>query len=564
MKKSLVFLLLILFALNGFAQGKVKPDMQQKIDAYLQKAAANGWAGSVLVAQKGKILLEKGYGLADRESKRPQTAQTVFSIGSITKQFTGAAILKLEMQGKLSTNDLITKYFQNVPEDKKNITLHHLLTHTSGFRGAIGDDYENINSEDFIKLALNSKLLFNPGERYEYSNVGFSLLGIIIEKLSGKSYDNYLYENIFKPAGMEKTGYLHPKFQKEQLAVGYRDGERWGTALDRAWLADGPGWHLRANGGILSTVGDMYKWSVALKNNTVLSESAKQKYFTPYVKEYEDGNSYYGYGWVVQKSPMNTTTIWHNGGNGVYNAIMSMDLDEDITIIISSNIAGKISDDYALKINNILHGNFPELDEKLIAQYQGTYQLPSGAKIQVSINENNELITQFEEAEVLKLLVSSDKEGTLCNDCEKYDQQVYDILTKVLKNDFSALAAAWNDPLEAVQKRAQPFWSTQKEKYGEANKIEVLGTVQRPATLLTFAKINYIKAPLYMMYIWENGQLAGVRDMPVLDKIFEMQSETRFFAPNNKKALVFIKGANGKMELQIHGDKLLASAGKVK
>lgn len=125
MKKSFVLLLAILFVLNGFAQEKIKPGIGQKIDAYLQKAAANGWTGSALVAQKGTILLEKGYGWADKESKRPETEQTVFSTGSITKQFTGAAILKLEMQGKLSTNDLITKYFKEVPEDKK--ILHYII-----------------------------------------------------------------------------------------------------------------------------------------------------------------------------------------------------------------------------------------------------------------------------------------------------------------------------------------------------------------------------------------------------------------------------------------------------
>lgn len=439
-----------------------------------------------------------------------------------------------------------------------------MLTHSAGFRGAIGDDYDAIDTQDFIKLALHSKLLFNPGEHYEYSNVGYSLLGIIIEQVSGQSYDTYLYENIFKPAGMEKTGYLHPAFQKEQLAVGYRNGERWGTALDRAWLSDGPGWHLRANGGILSTVGDMYKWALALKNNTVLSEAARQKYFTPYIKEYENGDTYYGYGWVVQKSPMNTTMIWHNGGNGVYNAFMSMDLDEDITIIISSNIAGKISDDYALKINDILHGNFQELDENLIKQYQGTYQLPSGATMNVSFNENSEMIVQFDNKEILSLLVAENEMNSTCEVCNQYNNRVQDMLDKVMKNDFSALAAAWKKPLEEFQPRVQPFWNAQKERLGASSKVEILGTFKRPATFITFAKIHYAKAPLFMIYVWENDQLAGARDMPVLDKIFEMQSETKFFAPNNKKTLVFEKNKNGKMELQILGEKLLARATKVK
>ncbi|MDX1939484.1 MAG: serine hydrolase domain-containing protein [Saprospiraceae bacterium] len=561
-KVSFVLLLLFVFA-SLFAQEVVKPGMGQKIDNYLQKAINNGWTGSVLVAQKGDIIIAKGYGFADKESKRLQTSETVFSIGSITKQFTGAAILKLETQGKLSTNDLITKYFKDVPDDKKNITLHQLLTHSAGFRGAMGGDYDTIRAEDFIKLAMNAPLLFKPGERYEYSNVGYSLLGIIIEQVSGKNYETYLYDNIFKPAGMEKTGYLRPKFNKEQLAVGYRQGNRWGTALDRPWREDGPGWHLRANGGILSTVDDMHKWALALKNNTVLSAAAKEKYFTPHIKEYEDGNSYYGYGWVNQKSPYNTTQIWHNGGNGVYNAFMGMDLDEDITIIISSNIAGKISDDLAIRINDILHGQFQELDAKLIAQYQGVYQLASGSKIQIHFNENNELITTFEGADAAKLLIGNDDNEESCKICKEYDNRTKDILEKVLNNDFSALAKAWGEPLDEVQERAAPFWNAQKEMFGKVNTIESLGTFKRPQTWISFAKIQFEKQPLFLMYIWENDQLMGVRDMPIMDKIFEMQSDTTFFSPSNSKTLIFEKSKNGKMQIKIGNNERSIVAEKV-
>jgi CubicO group peptidase (beta-lactamase class C family) len=144
----------------------------------MTRSQRNGFSGALLVAKKGYIILSRGYGLADRELNIPVTNQTVFTTGSITKQFTGAAILNLQMMGKLSVNDPITKYLKDVPADKQRITLHHLLTYTAGFPGAIGGDFEPILRDDFIKLVMRTKLNHKPGERYEYCNVGFSLLGV--------------------------------------------------------------------------------------------------------------------------------------------------------------------------------------------------------------------------------------------------------------------------------------------------------------------------------------------------------------------------------------------------
>ncbi|MFN2514071.1 MAG: serine hydrolase domain-containing protein, partial [Pyrinomonadaceae bacterium] len=134
----------------------------------------------------GQVILSKGYGLANRERKIPVTPDTIFDIGSLVKQFTAAAILKLEMKGKLRITDPISKYFKNVPPDKATMTLHHLLTHTAGFPDAIGDDYEVISRDEYIKRALNTMLLSAPGEKYKYSNVDYSLLGAIVEMRSGQ------------------------------------------------------------------------------------------------------------------------------------------------------------------------------------------------------------------------------------------------------------------------------------------------------------------------------------------------------------------------------------------
>ena len=211
------------------------------------------------------MILAKGYGMANRDKKIRITADTVMCTGSVTKQFTGTAILKLEAQGKLKVTDPITRYFKDVPNDKAGITLHQLLTHSAGFEAELGDDYQKIVRDDFIRLALNSKLRSKPGERYRYSNVGYSLLGAIIEIVTGQSYERYLHDQRFVPTGMMKTGYLLAQWEPNEFPHGYlRDGKDWGTMRDKAWDSDGPYWHLRANGGILSTAGDMYRWHLAL------------------------------------------------------------------------------------------------------------------------------------------------------------------------------------------------------------------------------------------------------------------------------------------------------------
>ncbi len=349
--KSIFTFFLLSAAVFLFAQSN--PTIAEQLKTVLNDAAQNGWSGSAIVSQNGQILVENGYGMADREAKKPQTAQTIFSIGSITKQFTAAAIMKLESMGKLGTADKLSQYFPNASTDKANITLHQLLTHTAGFPDALGDDYENVDATAFAKLAFETPLNNPPGKVYEYSNVGYSLLGIIVERVSGVGYEQFLRDNLWLPAGMTKTGYLLPKFSKEELAVGYQNGKRWGTAMDRPWMSDGPGWHLRANGGVLSTVGDMNRWYLAFKNNTVLPKMATEKLFTPYVAEDPEGHSHYGYGWVVQMLD-GDKMIWHNGGNGVYNANMTFLPEKDICIIVSSNSNNKISDDIAIRLMGIM------------------------------------------------------------------------------------------------------------------------------------------------------------------------------------------------------------------
>jgi CubicO group peptidase (beta-lactamase class C family) len=342
-------------------QGTVKGGAATKIDKRFSELAKKNFSGVALVVQDGEVLLAKGYGFADRVGKTPYTTDTVFDIGSITKPFTASAVLKLEMDDKLKITDSITKFWKDVPEDKREITLHHLLTHTAGFKDSLGGDYEKIDRGDFVTLALASKLRSKPGTTFSYSNVGYSLLGAVIERVTGGSYETYLHDRLFKPAGMTKTGYALPNWGKSELARGYQIDKDWGTPLNREWAEDGPYWHLRANGGLLSTVGDLYRWSVALREDEILSIEAKQKQFTPHVSEgLFAGGNHYGYGWSIGKTQHGTPAWEHNGSNGVFFADLRIYPEDRLVLVFATNASGL---KYMSELNNVARDFLPALQK---------------------------------------------------------------------------------------------------------------------------------------------------------------------------------------------------------
>jgi len=311
---------------------KSKEEVVRGIDANLVTLAGKGFAGSVLLAKDGQVILNRGYGLADRSSGRLVTIDTGFDIGSLVKPFTAAAILQLESEGKLHTSDPIGRFFQGAPQAKAAITVNQLLAHSSGLPDIVEGtssaveytpdfDYQPVSRDEIVRRALHAKLIFSPGEKSEYSNIGYSLLGAIIEIASGQGYEAYVHDHIFRPAGMSRTGYLIPGWTNGQLAVGYYKGERWGTPLEHPWIGDGPSWNLRANGGMLSTVGDLYKWIQALEGNSILTPSAKQKFFDLY----------------VHKNKRGTRTMGAAGSNDVFDASYLWYVDEHRLLIMLTN-----------------------------------------------------------------------------------------------------------------------------------------------------------------------------------------------------------------------------------
>jgi CubicO group peptidase (beta-lactamase class C family) len=376
---------LILLVYTACGQTRKNNNNIQRIDNYLLELEQVGFYGSVLVALDEDIVISKGYGFNNKEKLIKNTPTTIYDIGSITKQFTAAAILKLEMQGKLSTDDKLSKYFDDIPKDKEIITIHDLLRHQSGLISNVGKDYEKISKEEFLNKVLSSKLRFEAGSSFSYSNIGYSLLAMIIELVSGQAYETYLNQNLWKPAEMQMTGYTKPKYDTNLIAVGYyRDDRIWGKPTDKEWDKTAPYWHLSGNGGILSTTEDLYKWHKALMTDQILSKEAKHKLYHPKLRAEEIEASYYAYGWDVSETDRNTTRVWHNGGNNILYADFLRFIDEGITLIMLSNKS---------------HPNFDELNQEISQIIFNPKYIPVIPVADNEINRNftNHIIKKIQE-----------------------------------------------------------------------------------------------------------------------------------------------------------------------
>ncbi len=318
----------------------VKRKLGIAVDMHMLRKMREGFSGSVLVARNGEKIIHKGYGWAVRDRKLPVTTKTVFDIGSISKPFTATAVMKLEQQGKLKVTDPIAQFFNNVPEDKKAITIHHLLTHSAGL-GEYHDtkgDFEEMTREEAVQYIFNQKLKFEPGTDNAYSNSGFTLLAVIVEKVSGHPFKTFLKKEIFEPAGMASTGfYRNPAWTKENDVHGYNDRKLGKENSPLTWPEIT--WALLGNGGLVSSAEDLYKFHQAMKNDTILSQKTKKKSYTGHVKIGEDAMM--GYGWGI-RSTEHGKRVSHGGANDFgFQAMFIRYLDEDVVIIITTN-AGRI------------------------------------------------------------------------------------------------------------------------------------------------------------------------------------------------------------------------------
>jgi len=381
-----VFCLLLIMMTDANAQTKLNIE---KTDQYFETAsAAFRFNGVVLIARNGTIELNKGYGWKDVKSKTLHDSASIFQIGSITKQFTAAIILMLQEEGKLSVSDPISKYLTDYPNGNK-ITLYHLLTHTSGI-----DDYtkhfkpfqfiikKTVDKQKVINSFKNEPLAFEPGTQFQYSSSNYYLLGIIIEKITGRPYEQAVRESIFTPLQMTHCGFDFRSLSDSNKATGYsvfyKERQSKAVNLDSTILY--------AAGGIYSTAGDLYKWIKAVAHQQILTPHSWTLALTP-----NKGN--YGFGWAID-SLYGRKYITHTGVTANFSSLLLYFPDEDISLILLSNTVGSLWNT-GIDISQIMFdqpypwGAHPEvkLDSTLMKQYIGTYAYDKSHTLSVTVKD---------------------------------------------------------------------------------------------------------------------------------------------------------------------------------
>jgi len=390
MKKINFLFFLLAACLNLLAQ-----DIQSKADEYMKSLVSQyKFNGTVFIAKDNQVLFQKGYGFRDVDKKINHDVNSIFQIGSVTKQFTSAIILQLQQEKKLSVQDKISKYFPGFPRCN-DITIHHLLSHTSGIYNYTTNSDFMMNKvaiphtqEQMIALFKDKPLNFEPGTKYDYSNSGYMLLGYIIEKVTKKPYEQVVRERILKPLQMNNSGFDFTNLNNEFKTTGYYNIKD--TVVKSAIVDSSVSY---AAGALYSTAGDLNKWEQSLYGNNIMNDESKKLAYTPVRDKY-------GYGWVID-SLYGTQTIAHGGGIHGFTSFLLRFPAEKLVVILMDNSGGAKLGDIGRDLGGIALGKSiaksapkeTKLDEKILQQYVGEYELAPTFKINVTL-ENGQLKAQ--------------------------------------------------------------------------------------------------------------------------------------------------------------------------
>jgi CubicO group peptidase (beta-lactamase class C family) len=366
--------------------------MEEIVQSYV---AGKQFMGSVLVSQEGKVLLSKGYGFANLEWDVPNAPTTKFRLGSITKQFTAASILLLEERGKLKVEDPVKKYMADAPPAWDKVTIFHLLTHTSGIPSFTSfPDYASTEAipatpESLVARFRDKPLEFQSGEKWNYSNSGYVLLGYLIEKISGQSYSEFVQQNIFTPLRMKDSGYDSNSAVIPRRAAGYAPGVN--GPVNAGFI------HMSiplSAGALYSTTEDLLRWEQGLFGGKLLSVAALAKMTKPFKNDYAFG--------LAISTNHGHKVIEHGGGIEGFNTQLSYFPDDKLVVAVLGNLNGRFPGEIAAKLADIAHGvkvvPISERKEvivppKVLADYIGTYELAPTFSIVMTL-EDGHLMTQ--------------------------------------------------------------------------------------------------------------------------------------------------------------------------
>jgi len=412
--KNLTLILLFIISISGYSQ-----DFEKEFDLLLSKEYPTTAPGATaLVAVNGKVIYQKAFGKANLELEVDMSVNSVLEIGSITKQFTAVSILMLVDQGKLKLDDEITKYIKDYPTEGHIITIHQLLSHTSGIGSftALDEWYDNrkkdFTKEEFLNLFKKTPMLYAPGEKYLYSNTGYYLLAAVIEEITNKTYEEFINEYIFKPLEMKNTYYGSRSKITLNRASGYdnvNDTSDEEFNESETVNADAINFiHFHSAGAIESTVYDLFLWNRAIRNNKLISKESKIKAFTNY--QLIDGkNTNYGYGWAIEEIN-GISSIEHNGGTMGFRSNSVYLPKNDVFVVVLTNHTFNAPDYVSTKMAAIainkpykeIDTNKINIDPAFLQKIVGTYEFDDGS-IRIISQENNELYSQIPNRAKLKI-----------------------------------------------------------------------------------------------------------------------------------------------------------------
>jgi D-alanyl-D-alanine carboxypeptidase len=401
-KRTSLFAVVLLLTVTVAVRADKKVD--DYVKAEMEKQHIPGV--SIAIVKEGKIIKVEGYGMANVELNVPARPDTVYKIGSVSKQFIASGIMMLIQEGKISLDDNISKFLEGTPDTWKDITIRHLLTHTSGIvREAPGFDPLKIqNDADVIKTAYPLPLRFAPGEKWEYCNVGYFTLAEIIRKVSGKPWGDYLSEHMFTPVGMSATRTTTVSEIVPNRANGYiwRNGKLQNADIYFA---------LRPSGAFLSSVLDLAKWDAALYTDKFLKSSVRDQMWTP-VKLNNGTNHPYGFGWELD--PVGGHKRVHHGGSlPGFRAGLARFVDDKLTVVVLTNSDNANPAAIALNIAALyIPGLIPErivakVDAKILDTYAGQYQANPSTIVTLTRQGDKLMLQQGSSTTQLELLPES-------------------------------------------------------------------------------------------------------------------------------------------------------------
>lgn len=493
---------------------------------------------AVLVAQDGKILLETGFGYADIEKGVPVSGETKFRIGSITKQFTAAAILKLAEQGKLKLHDPLIKYIPDFPKGK-DVTIRSLLTHTSGIHSYTSDPRfmervtKPIATKDLINEIKKYEYDFEPGTNWAYNNSAYFILGYIVEQVSGMSFENYLKKTFFGPLGMKNTGvYVNGKKYKNE-ARGY--------SFENDSVAPAIDWDMSWAGGagnLYSTVGDLYLWNEALFNGKVLKPETLKEAHTP--AKLDDGSlpsalgsAGYGFGWAIGEF-RGVPEISHSGGLHGFVTNLSRLPEENLTVVVLTNsmpVVEKGPTEYTKDLIEIFA--WPQLAEQssfsvqkgidpaLFSDYAGQYEYPGGAIMVITL-ENGHVFAKLATQQALEIFPQTET---------KFFWKAVDAQIEFVRDENGAVTHALH---------------TQGGQTVKAPRIEAETAIEIPNEVFDRYAGDYELGPVVISIFREGDRfLTQVTGQPAFE-IFA-KSETEFFLNVVKATLTFETDASGQV-----------------